>query len=84
MPVRETTQWRHAIIRKKVINLDHGGDRNVMCAWDICEKDGYEMHKVRVRDSAPGQELKYIQYVFCCERHRDYWINSTHSYGNLH
>lgn len=84
MPVRETTQWRHAIIRKKVINLDHGGDRNVMCAWDTCEKDGYEMHKVRVRDSAPGQELKYIQYVFCCERHRDYWINSHHSYGNLH
>jgi hypothetical protein len=74
----------HAIIQKKVINLDHAGDRNVMCAWDICERDGYEMHKIRLRDSAPGVvPVKTITYVFCTERHKQYWINSTSKYGNL-
>ena len=80
MAVRGTT---HAIHDKKVINLDHAGNRKVMCAWDICTNDGYESNKVRVRTSAPGYPLTYMQYVFCSERHRQFWINSIHDYGNL-
>jgi uncharacterized protein involved in tellurium resistance len=80
MPVRGTT---HAIIQKKVINLDHDGDRHVMCAWDTCTNDGYEINKVRVNTAAPGHDPVYVQYVFCTERHKQYWINSTKSYGDL-
>jgi hypothetical protein len=75
MPVRGTTEWRHAIIQKKVINLDHDGNRNIMCAWSYCEKDGYEMYKIRVRDSAPGESLKYINYVFCSQDCKEHWID---------
>lgn len=73
----------HAIIQKKVINHDRGGT-HVMCAWDECERDGVELHKCRVNYGG-GQ---IVFYVFCSERHRQYWINSAPrdgsvAYGNL-
>lgn len=71
----------HAILHKKVINLDHVGDRHVMCAWDTCERDGYEMHKVRVDYGKTGPHI--VNYVFCTERHKQYWINSHRAYGQL-
>lgn len=74
MPVRGTTEYRHAIIQKKVINHDRGGTK-VMCAWSYCEKDGYELYKVRVRDSAPGQPLKYLYYVFCSQTCKNHWLD---------
>jgi len=83
MPVRGTTAWGHAIIQKKVINLDHGGAKHVMCSWDTCEKDGYENNKVVVRDNAPGYEPKTITYIFCTERHKQYWLNSIRNVNNL-
>lgn len=75
MPVRGTTEWRHAIIQKKVINLDHGGNKKVMCAWSYCENDGYEMYKVVTNDGAPGQQTKTITYVFCSERCKGHWLD---------
>lgn len=72
----------HAIIEKKVINLDHAGDRHVMCAWDTCENDGVELHKVRVNYGTAIQQ-QIVNHVFCSERHKQYWINSVNSYGNL-
>lgn len=80
MSVRGTT---HAIVEKRVINLDHDDGKKVMCAWDTCTNDGYETNKVRVNDAAEGYAPKYIQYVFCTERHRQFWINSVHSWGRL-
>lgn len=77
MPVRDSTAWRHAILSKKVINLDHAGDRYVMCAWDTCEKDGYENNKVVVHENAPGYRDKTISYVFCSEKHRNYFIDQA-------
>lgn len=74
--MRDTTRWRHDIIQKKVINHDRGGTY-VMCAWDTCEKDGLEMHKCVERDNTPGYESRTISYVFCSERHRQYFIHST-------
>ena len=82
MPVRETTQWRHAILQKKVINLDHGGAKHVMCAWDTCEKDGYENNKVVVHEGVHGN-VRDITFVFCSERHRQYWLNSVRDRDNL-
>lgn len=83
MPVRGTTRWNHAIVQRKVINRDHDDGKKVMCAWDICLNDGYETNKVVVNDAKPGYEPRPLTYVFCCERHRQYWINSVRDYGNL-
>jgi hypothetical protein len=82
MPVRGTTAWRHAIIQKKVINLDHGGSKHVMCAWDTCEKDGYENNKVVVHEGV-APNIRDITYVFCTERHKAYWLNSVRDVNNL-
>jgi hypothetical protein len=76
MPVRGTTQWRHAILDKKVINHDRGGTY-VMCGWDTCEKDGRESNKCVETISAPGYPKQTLTYVFCSERHRQYFIHST-------
>lgn len=54
-----------------------------MCGWDTCEKDGYECYKTRERISAPGYPLEYLTYVFCTEKHRQYWINSVIDCNNL-
>ncbi len=73
----------HALISKPVINLDHDGTRHIMCAWDTCERDGYELHKVVTNNAAPGKPPNLLRYVFCTERHKMYWVNSHRSYGNL-
>lgn len=82
MAVRDSTEWRHAIINKKVINLDHAGDRHVMCAWDTCERDGLENHKVRVKTHQDGYEVRFMNYVFCSERHKQYWLASIRPGNN--
>jgi hypothetical protein len=95
MPVRDSTEWRHAIIQKKVINLDHDGNRHVMCAWDTCERDGFEMYKVRVKTHNPDfaevtilpngvvmPNERYMNYVFCSERHKQYWLASIRPGNN--
>lgn len=94
MPVRGSSAWNHAIIEKKVINRDEGGwgkvtdsgTHYVLCAWDTCERDGLENYKVRVEDSAPQYrgtpDEKYINYVFCTERHKAYWLASMRPGNN--
>lgn len=77
MPMRE-----HAILHKKVINLDHAGDRKIMCAWDECDRDGYELHQVRVNYGTAATP-HVLKYVFCTERHKQFFINSHRRYGNL-
>lgn len=72
----------HAIIHKKVINLDHGGAKHVMCAWDDCEHDGYDLHQVRV-NYGTAEHPHVVKHIFCTDRHKQYWINSTRRYGNL-
>lgn len=82
MPVRGTTAWEHAIIHKKIINYDRGGTY-VLCAWDTCDKPGYEMYKCVEHDNKSGYEDKTITYVFCTERHRQYFIHSVMRAGDL-
>jgi hypothetical protein len=72
----------HARIHKPVINLDHGGSRHVMCAWDDCERQGYELHKCVVNNGTARQP-QLLNYVFCSERHKMFWINSQNKYGSL-
>lgn len=81
MPVEGTTAWRHAILSKKAINMDRGGTY-VMCAWDTCEKDGYESNKVRINTAAPGYPPRYMNYVFCTERHKQFWLENIRPGSN--
>jgi hypothetical protein len=60
-----------------------GTDRRVKCCWvgpgaDSCERDGLEMYKIVV----PGRN-ENIHYVFCSERHLDYFRHSHLAFGML-
>lgn len=81
MPVRDTTAWRVAMHQKKVINFDRGGT-HVMCAWDTCERDGFENYKIRVNTAAPGYPVRYMNYTFCSERHKQYWLGNLRPGSN--
>lgn len=61
-----------ARIARKVLSRDSG--QWLLCCWDDCEKPGVEMHKI---------VFERISYVFCSERHRQYFAYSHMSLGNL-
>jgi hypothetical protein len=76
---------QHARIDKVAINLDHGGSKHVMCAWDTCEADGFETNKV-VINYGNAIETKLVTHLFCTERHRQYFIHGSReqaAYGRL-
>lgn len=50
------------------------------CCWDECVSLAHDENKVVVTD--PGAAKK-VHYIFCTERHRDYWLHSHKSMGNL-
>jgi len=71
----------HAMAHKKIINHDRGGTY-VMCAWDECDRDGYQLYSVRAHEHAGSIDCdsslaKHITYVFCTERHKQYWLACT-------
>ena len=67
---------------KRVVNLDWG-DRFITCAWADCERPGFESNKIVMHEHLPGvrcddpAQAKHATYVFCSERHRQMWGNST-------
>jgi hypothetical protein len=74
----------HATVDKRIINLDHVGDRHVMCAWDDCENDGFESNQVRI-NYGTAVTPHVVKHVFCTERHRQFFIESSKEgrYGKL-
>ena len=103
MPRRE-----HAKLEKLAINLDNGG-RPLVCCWDDCDRLGSVLYKHTsclhdIRNgcafsderafSASGRTA-HLDYVFCSQRHRNYWVNAAgrnalesmartgRAYGNL-
>ena len=80
--IRDTTAYKHAIIQRKLINHDSGDGRKLMCCWDTCELDSYELYKVRVNTANDGYEVRYMNYTFCSERHKQYWLNNCRPNNN--
>lgn len=80
--VRGTT---HARLHQKVV-ITEGlwtGEK-IFCAWEDCDNDGYFCHRVRVNyGQHPTGEPWVTTYIFCSERHRQYWIHSHHNNGHL-
>lgn len=63
-------------IYRKVLSHDSG--QWILCAWDECERQGYELYKARV-----NERQHIIQYIFCSERHKMYWVNSHIKFGKV-
>lgn len=71
---------------KPVLSRDDG--TWLLCCWDDCERQGYDTHRTRFHDHAHGlpcshPDAKHVWYVFCSNRHRDYFLHSHRSMGNL-
>lgn len=83
MPVRGSSQWQHARIEKRVINLDEGGNGTVtssgthyvICAWLDCDKDALATINVRAKTHAEGYEERHMNYAFCSERCKEHWLD---------
>jgi|SRR5271166_5918748 len=81
-----TTRQVHARIARKIINHDAGG-AFLVCCWDECDRDSYELYKIRQHEhlrhvpcEAVDQGLypgKHITFTFCTERHRQFFVNAT-------
>lgn len=67
-------------VAKKVLSRD--SDAWLTCCWDECQRPGYDLHKITV-NYGTGYEPHLVKYVFCSEKHRNYWGNGHRSYGNL-
>lgn len=76
---------------KGVLNRDAafiGETRWLKCCWDDCEEQGVTLHRARFHDHARGLSCdhdlsKHVWYVFCSERHRQYFLHSHVAYGHL-
>lgn len=64
-------------IYKKV--LSRTSDQWLLCCWQDCERDGFELFKVIDRE----HQTEPTAFVFCSERHKHYWLNSHVHNGML-
>lgn len=82
MSVRGTTHAR--ITRKVIIREGEQQGGKILCGWDDCEKDGVMLHHIAVNQAKPGFPPSLARYVFCSDRHKQYWAHSHRlGYGNL-
>jgi len=73
-------------VSKPVLSRDAG--TWLQCCWFECERQGFDLHKTRFHDHNKGvpcahPDSRHVWYVFCSERHRDYFLHSHISMGNL-
>lgn len=74
------------IIARKILSASTGNW--VPCCWFECTKDGYELYKAVFHEHA--KELpcdhplsEHVNFVFCSERHKQYYLHSHIDMGNL-
>lgn len=76
---------------KAILSTDkaHRGETVwLKCCWEDCERQGVDLHRTRSHDHARGLRCdsplsKHTWFVFCSERHRQLFLNSHISKGNL-
>jgi len=70
-----------ARVERLMINLDT--QMPMVCGWDECDKLARTPYQVRVHEhvgrceSEAAQFGRHAHYVFCCQRHLDYWVWSS-------
>ena len=81
-----TTWQQHAIVEKRIINLDRYDPGPVACAWDDCSGRATILYRVRLCEHSPnlsceavdrGAGGRHMWFAFCRERCRQYWINAS-------
>jgi hypothetical protein len=75
--------YRGKVTDRRVI--DPADDRRLLCCWLDCEQYGVESHKAREYlgfDPRTGGPI-FTWYVFCCDRHKQYFAHSTVHNKNL-
>lgn len=78
-----------AIHARKVLSSSSGNW--VPCVWCHMQgedRPGYELYKTVFHEHASNLAChdplsNHINFVFCCERHKQYYLNSHKSMGNL-
>ena len=83
-----TDSWKPPL-QRKVRSLN--SDRWIDCLWCRMHgfnKPGYELYKTVLHEHAPELQCdhplsEHINYVFCSERHRQYFLHSHIDMGNL-
>lgn len=60
----------------------------IQCNWFECSRDGYNNFRYIVHDHShliPCNHhlATHVNYIFCCERHREYYENSPRNHWNL-
>lgn len=80
MSVRGTTHARHS---KKVVILEgEQAGQKILCAWLDCDNDGLMLYQLVTNGAQPGYPRQLERYVFCTERHRQYFLHQMHK-GNV-
>lgn len=77
--------------RRRILSVDkarRGESVFLLCCWSDCERDGVELHKVRFHDhnrALPCDHglAQHVWYVFCSERHRQFFLNAHRKDGFL-
>lgn len=70
-----------ARVERLMINLDT--QMPMICGWDTCDRPARTPYQVRVHEHAgrcsseAAQYGRHAHYVFCCEGHLNYWVDST-------
>lgn len=74
MTKRAYQRSRIRIPGKTLVRNDHGIP--ILCAWDTCEKAGYDEIKFVV-----NEPTKKLHYIFCSEVHKRYHLHGHREYG---
>jgi hypothetical protein len=68
-------------VERLMINMDT--QMPMVCGWDTCDRLARTPYQVRVHEhvgacsSEIAQYGRHSHYVFCCEDHREYWVNCS-------
>lgn len=73
-------------IARKVLSASSGNW--IPCCWFECEKPGYELYKTVFHEHAKNLACdhpmsQHVNFVFCSERCRQYYLNSHIAMGQL-
>jgi hypothetical protein len=72
-------------IAKKVHS--YSSDTWINCAWFECDRQGYELYKIvtheHVAMPCDDPRAEHIHFIFCTERHRQYFGHSHKNFGKL-
>lgn len=73
-------------VAKKVLSSSTG--EWIVCCWFECQKPGYELYKAVFHEHAKElachhPQSQHVNFVFCSERCRQYYLHSHVSMGNL-